>query len=33
MRSVADDMPGRLIGMKLSPAAFKHARQFFTGSR
>jgi hypothetical protein len=29
----ADDMPGRLIGMKLGPAAFKHARDYFTGVR
>jgi hypothetical protein len=29
----ADDMPGRLIGMKLGPAAFKHARDYFTGLR
>jgi hypothetical protein len=29
----ADDIPGRLIGMKLGPAAFKHARSYFTGVR
>ncbi len=29
----ADDMPGRLIGMKLGPAAFEHARDYFTGLR
>jgi hypothetical protein len=29
----ADDIPGRLIGMKLGPAAFEHARDYFTGVR
>ena len=29
----ADDIPGRLIGMKLGPAAFKHARDYFDGLR
>jgi hypothetical protein len=29
----ADDIPGRLIGMKLGPAAFEHAREYFTGQR
>jgi len=29
----ADDVPGRLIGMKLGPAAFEHARGHFTGLR
>jgi hypothetical protein len=27
----ADDIPGRLIGMELGPAAFKHARDYFNG--
>jgi hypothetical protein len=27
----ADDIPGRLIGMKLGPEAFRHARDYFTG--
>jgi hypothetical protein len=29
----ADDLPGRLIGMKLGPAAFEHARGYFNGVR
>jgi hypothetical protein len=29
----SDDMPGRLIGMKVGPAAFKLAREYFTGAR
>lgn len=29
----ADDLPGRLIGMKLGPAAFEHARDYFNGNR
>jgi hypothetical protein len=29
----ADDLPGRLIGMKLGPAAFEHARGYFSGVR
>jgi hypothetical protein len=29
----ADDIPGRLIGMKLGPAAFEHARDYFAGLR
>lgn len=28
----ADDMPGRLIGMKLGPAAFHHALDYFHGT-
>lgn len=28
----ADDIPGRLIGMKLGPEAFHHAVKYFTGS-
>jgi hypothetical protein len=27
----ADDLPGRMIGMKLGPAAFEHARGYFAG--
>jgi hypothetical protein len=27
----ADDIPGRLIGLKLGPAAFDHARAYFNG--
>lgn len=27
----ADDIPGRLIGMKLGPQAFNHARDYFNG--
>jgi hypothetical protein len=27
-----DDIPGRLIGMELGPAAFEHARKYFEGS-
>ena len=27
----ADDIPGRLIGMKLGPNAFEHARNYFNG--
>jgi len=27
----ADDIPGRLIGMKLGPEAFRYAREFFRG--
>lgn len=27
----ADDIPGRRIGMQLGPAAFRHARDYFTG--
>lgn len=29
----ADDIPGRLIGMQLGPAAFEHARGYFAGLR
>ena len=29
----ADDIAGRLIGMKLGPEAFKHARDYFNGLR
>jgi uncharacterized protein DUF6851 len=31
IHSPADDIPGRLIGMKLGPAAFAHARDYFNG--
>ena len=31
IQSPADDIPGRLIGMKLGPAAFEHARDYFNG--
>ena len=27
----ADDIPGRLIGLKIGPEAFKHAEQYFSG--
>jgi hypothetical protein len=33
IHSPADDIPGRLIGMQLAPAAFEHARDYFNGLR
>lgn len=31
IHSPADDIPGRLIGMRLGPAVFAHARDYFNG--
>jgi hypothetical protein len=33
IHSPVDDIPGRLIGMQLGPAAFEHARDYFNGLR